>query len=105
MEIELQNGEKLILEVSSLLLEYLEDYPGGVEQLEKDANEDSKLMYVTNHLVYSMIASNYDKQLTYRQAVKLVKLDDIEKIIDFIIKNTPNLENKLINRETNIHRF
>ena len=35
MEIELKNGEKLILEVSSLLLEYIEDYEGGIEQLKK----------------------------------------------------------------------
>ena len=37
MEIELKNGENLTLEVTPLLLEYIEDYEGGIEQLKKDA--------------------------------------------------------------------
>ena len=37
MEIDLKNGEKLILEVTPLILEYFEDYKGGIEQLKKDA--------------------------------------------------------------------
>lgn len=98
MEIELKNGEKLILEVTPLLLEYIEDYEGGIEQLKKDAegNKDkngyTKSMYATNHILYSIIASNYDEPLTYRQAVRLVRLEDIEKIVEFVIKNTPEIE-------------
>lgn len=98
MEIELKNGEKLILEVTPLLLEYIEDYEGGIEQLKRDAegNKDkngyTKSMYATNHILYSIIASNYDEPLTYRQAVRLVRLEDIEKIVDFVIKNTPETE-------------
>lgn len=96
MEIELKNGETLILEVSSLILEYIEDYKGGIEQLKKDAqgykdtNGYTKTMYATNQLLYAMIASNYDKPLTYRQAVRLVKLEDVPKIIQFTIDNIPN---------------
>lgn len=100
MEIELKNGEKLILEVSSLILEYLEDYKGGIEQLKKDAqgNKDingyTKTMYATNQLLYAIIASNYDTPLTYRQAVRLVKLEDVSKIINFVINNIPeNIQN------------
>lgn len=37
MEIELKNGERLILEVTPLMLEYVEEYKGGIEQLVKDA--------------------------------------------------------------------
>lgn len=98
MEIELKNGQKLILEVTSLLLEYIEDYEGGIEQLKKDAKGEkdekgyTKSMYATNHIIYSIIASNYDEPLTYRQAVRLVKLEDVERIVDFIIKNTPNID-------------
>ena len=33
MEIQLKNGENLILEVTSLMLEYIEDYKGGINQL------------------------------------------------------------------------
>lgn len=96
MEIELKNGERLNLEVTSLLLEYIEDYKGGINQLLKDAqgekNENgyTRTMYATNQLLYAVIASNYDKTLTYRQAVRLVKLDDISKILKFIIENIPS---------------
>ena len=96
MEIGLKNGEKLNLEVTSLLLEYVEDYKGGVNQLLKDAqgekNENgyTRSMYATNQLLYAVIASNYDKPLTYRQAVRLVKLEDISRILNFIAENIPD---------------
>lgn len=108
MEIELKNGEILILEVSSLMLEYVEDYKGGIEQLKKDAqgNKDAngytKRMYATNQLLYAIIASNYDIPLTYRQAVRLVKLEDVDKIITFIIENIPEAEQ---NETKRIHRI
>lgn len=109
MEIELKNGEKLILEVSSLTLEYVEDYEGGFEQLlkdaqgNKDANGYTKSMYATNQLLYAIVASNYYEALTYRQAVKLVKLEDVERIIRFIIDNTPKINNEKQARRT--HRM
>ena len=103
MEIELKNGEKLILEVTPLILEYVEDYKGGIEQLKKDAqgqkdvNGYSKTMYATNQLIYAVIASNYDAPLTYRQAVRLVKLEDIEKISKFVIDNLQEINQKAEN--------
>lgn len=96
MEIELKNGENLILEVTPLILEYIEDYKGGIGQLkkdvqgEKDKNGYTKTMYATNQLLYAVIASNYDTPLTYRQAVRLVKLEDIEKIAKFVTDNIPS---------------
>lgn len=99
LEIQLKNGENITLEVTPLFLEYIEDYEGGIKQLLKDAqgqkdkNGYTKTMYATNQLLYAIIASNYNTPLTYRQAVRLVKLEDIKQIIDFIIKNTPE-ENK-----------
>lgn len=110
MEIELKNGEKLTLEVTPLLLEYIEDYEGGIEQLKNDAqgNKDkngyTKSMYATNHILYSIIASNYDEPLTYRQAVRLVKLEDIESIVDFVVKNTPEVS-KTSNISNTKHRL
>ncbi|MCI8655400.1 MAG: hypothetical protein HFJ48_06000 [Clostridia bacterium] len=101
MEIELKNGERLILEVSSLTLEYVQDYEGGFEQLVKDAK--IKSMYAVNQLLYAIVASNYDKPLTYRQAVRLVKLEDIDKIMQFIIDNTPKINNEKQTRHT--HRM
>ena len=107
MEIQLKNGETLILEVTSLMFEYIEDYAGGVEQLLKDAqgqkdkNGYTKRMYATNQLLYAIIASNYDTPLTYRQAVRLVKLEDIEKILEFIKNNVPsNLSSEEQNHNT-----
>lgn len=96
MEISLKNGEKLILEVTPLILEYIEDYKGGIEQLKKDAQGQkdkdgyTRTMYATNQLLYAVIASNYDKPLTYRQAVRLVRLEDIDKIANFVISELPN---------------
>lgn len=96
MEIQLKNGENLILEVTSLMFEYIEDYVGGIEQLLKDAqgqkdkNGYTKRMYATNQLLYAIIASNYNAPLTYRQAVRLVKLEDIENILNFIKENIPS---------------
>lgn len=109
MEIELKNGQKIILEVTPLILEYVEDYKGGIEQLKKDAqgqkdvNGYSKTMYATNQLLYAIIASNYDTPLTYRQAVRLVKLEDVDKIIKFASENIPNINTQII--EDNSHRM
>lgn len=108
MEIELKNGESLILEVTPLILEYIEDYKGGIEQLLKDAegNKDengyTRRMYATNQLVYAIIASNYDIPLTHKQAVRLVKLEDLENIIDFISKNIPSVKKIDINSKHRI---
>ena len=106
MEIELKNGEKLTLEVTPLLLEYIEDYEGGIEQLKKDAQGDrdengcTRTMRATNHILYSIVASNYKELLTYRQAVGLVKLEDIESVVNFAVKNTPE-----ISKISNINNF
>lgn len=100
MEIVLKNGETVILEISSLILEYLEDYKGGIEKLEKDAsgqkdeNGYTKKTYALNYLIYALLASNYDKPLTYRQAIKLINIEDIPKILNFTIQNTPGLHLK-----------
>lgn len=113
MEINLKNGEKLTLEVTPLLLEYIEDYEGGIEQLKKDAqgekdeNGYTKTICATNQLLYAIIASNYDEPLKYRQAVRLVKLEDVEKIVEFVIQHTPDLEkeNKPNKPEKQRHRM
>ena len=105
MEIELKNGEIITLEVTPLILEYIGDYPGGLNQLQKDAQSGTnKKINAVNQLLYAIIASNYDHaQLTYRQAVRLVKLEDVSKIMDFIANNTPNIE-KEFNQNMN-HRM
>lgn len=110
MEIQLKNGENLILEVSPLILEYIEDYPGGIEKLrrdaagEKDENGYTRIMYANNQLLYSIIASNYDEPLTYKQAVRLVKLEDVDKIIDFMANNIPELQLQKTNHNIFNHK-
>lgn len=112
LEIQLKNGEKLKLEVTPLLLEYVEDYKGGIEQLRKDAqgnvdkNGYTKTMYATNQLLYAIIASNYEKPLTYRQAVRLVNIEDTSKIIEFINENISELkENNNKTADSIFHRI
>ena len=110
MKIELKNGEVLNLEVTPLIFEYLEDYKGGIKKLREDAqgkvdaNGYTRSMYAVNQLLYAIVASNYDKQLTYRQAVRLVKLEDIEKIADFVITELPESQNDT-KQEFNMHRM
>lgn len=112
MEIVLKNGETIILEITPLIFEYIEEYEGGLEQLKKDAklsNDEktsTKYMYATNHLIYSVIASNYDKPLTYRQAVKLVRIEDMEKIIKFIAENIERPREEMKEKSTKfLHKF
>ena len=100
MEIVLKNGEKLKLELSGITLEYLEEYPGGIEQLKKDKNGEidstgsTRRMCAINQMIYALIASNYDKPLTYRQAVRLVDVKDYDSICEWIIAQIPTESNK-----------
>ena len=64
----------------------------------------TKTMYATNQILYATIASNYDEPLTYRQAVRLVKLEDVETIVNFVIKNTPDINKKTQTNNTG-HRM
>lgn len=111
LEIQLKNGENIILEVTPLFLEYIEDYEGGIEQLKKDAqgqkdkNGYTKTMYATNQLLYAIIASNYNTPLTYRQAVRLVKLEDMERIVKFVIDNIPSINENSDNSKEYRHTY
>lgn len=87
MKITLKNGKTIILDWNSIIFEYLCDYEGGLEALKEDVKEEKNQMYIANHIVYSVIRANIDEDLTYRQAISLVNVDDIEKIIDFFNKN------------------
>lgn len=91
-EIKLKNGEILELDWNSLIFEYLEDYDGGILGLKKDVNEGKNIMIVGNYIVYSVICANYDKELTYRQAIALVHVNDVLKIMNFVIRNVEEME-------------
>lgn len=87
MKITLKNGKTIVLDWNSIIFEYLCDYEGGIEALKEDIKEEKNQMYIANHIVYSVIRGNVDEELTYRQAISLVQVDDIDKIIDFFNKN------------------
>lgn len=103
MEIELKNGEILKLEIGILFLEYLDDYAGGAKQVIEDFENNVNFMYIANHFIYSVVASCYDSPLTYRQALRLVRLQDYEKIIDFISKNLNVIKESVNNNSKNIN--
>lgn len=92
MTITLKNGKNIDLEWSFLVLEYLEEYEGGIKQLKKDITAQKNLMKIHNHFLYAIVRANYDEVLTYRQAVSLVNFKDSKKIAKFIQDNLEELE-------------
>lgn len=92
MKLKLTNGEELEIILTPLILEYLEDYDGGIEGITNDINADRKLGYVANHFVYSLIASNLNHPIDYRQALNLVRFEDIGKLANFVIDNSESIK-------------
>lgn len=92
MTITLKNGKNIDLDWSFLVLEYLEEYEGGIKQLKKDITAQKNQMRIHNQFIYAIVRANYDEVLTYRQAVSLVNFKDSEKIGKFIQDNMKELE-------------
>jgi hypothetical protein len=87
MELELKNGQIINLDWNPIVLEYLSDYNGGIKQMQQDISNQNNLIYVANHLAYSVISASIDKQLSFKEIMKLISPDDVDKILDFIIEN------------------
>ena len=62
-------------------------------------------MLAVNHILYSVICSNYDEPLSYRQAVRLIQIDDMEKIADFVVDNIVKDKQVQNSNTSNIHRM
>ena len=92
MEITLRNGEKITLDWNPIVLEYLEDYDGGIEQLKKDIAAKNHQFRTFNFIIYCVISAIYPEELSYREAVSLVDINDIDKIVMFIVKNVSELK-------------
>ena len=92
MEITLRNGEKITLDWNPIVLEYLEDYEGGIEQLKKDIATKNHQFRTFNFVIYCVISAIYPEELSYREAVSLVDINDIDKIVMFIVKNVSELK-------------
>ena len=85
--LKLKNGVNIKLEWNFLVLEYLEDYPGGLKGIEKDMKTHMHEVRVSNYFCYAVISANYDKKVTYEEAIKLIDLKALKRILKFIRDN------------------
>ena len=92
MKLELKNGQIIHLDWNPIVREYLSDYNGGIKQMQQDISNQNNLIYVANHLAYSIISANIDEQLSFKEVMKLISPDDVDKILDFIIENCNSSE-------------
>ena len=99
MKIILKNGKNVELDWNPIVLEYLEDYEGGINQLIDDIENENCRFKAFNHVIYSMLLATYPEELTYRQAVSLVNISDYEAITDFIISNFNNTHTKITKKQ------
>lgn len=103
MEIILKNGKKQQIDFNPIVLEYLEEYEGGIEQIKQDIDDKNKRFYVFNYIIYCMLQASSERELGYREAVSLVDINDYEKIIDFIV-NQFNKTKQKDKKNKNKHR-
>ena len=92
MEITLRNGEVINLDWNPLILEYLEDYEGGIEQLKIDIQNKKQNFRTFNFMLYCVVSVAYPEELTYKEAVSLVDINDIERITTFIVEHVNNMK-------------
>ena len=97
MEITLRNGETIKLDWNPLVLEYLEDYEGGIEQLKIDVQDERHRFRTFNFILYCVVSVVYPEELTYKEAVSLVDVNDIDRITTFIVEHVNDM--KLSNEE------
>lgn len=85
--ITLKNGKKIELEWSFLVMQYLEDYEGGLKQLKIDMKQKRNLLKIESLFIYAAVRANYDEKLGYQEAIRLVKMEDINTINKFFEEN------------------
>lgn len=86
MVIILKNDKRINLEWNLLCVEYVEEYPGGLKQLQKDMKLKINVIKSMNYLIAAIIRGNYSEILTREESLKLVKFEDYDKIMNFIEK-------------------
>ena len=89
----LKNGDKIELQWSFLIMQYLEDYEGGLKKLKADMQAKKNLLKVQSLFIYSAVRANYDKKLGYQEAIRPVNANDLSLINDFFKENFENQEN------------
>lgn len=85
--ITLKNSKKIELEWSFLVMQYLEDYEGGLKQLKIDMKQKKNLLKIESLFIYAAVRANYDEKLGYQEAIRLVKMEDINTINKFFEEN------------------
>ncbi len=88
--ITLRNGKNIELVWSFLVLQYLEDYEGGLKQIQKDMKAKRNLLKIESLFIYAAVRANYDEKVGYQEAIRLVKLEDVNKINEFFSENLKN---------------
>lgn len=88
--ITLRNGKNIELVWSFLVLQYLEDYEGGLKQIQKDMKAKRNLLKIESLFIYAAVRANYDEKVGYQEAIRLVKLEDVNKINEFFSENLNN---------------
>ncbi len=88
----LKNGDKIELQWSFLIMQYLEDYEGGLKQLKKDMHAKKNLLKIQSLLLYAAVRANYDKKVSYQEAIRLVNVKDLKMINSFFEENLKNQE-------------
>lgn len=83
----LTNGDRIELEYSFLTIQYLEDYEGGLKKLQLDCKHKRNMLRIMSLFIYAAVRSNYDKKVTFNEAVKLVNVKDVPKIQEFFEEN------------------
>lgn len=96
MIITLKNNDRVELEWSLQVMEYLESYNTdegtGYRLLVKDMRKGKNRLRIMNTFIYALIRSNYEKPLTYSEVLKLVNFKDYEKLASFVEKNLKELD-------------
>lgn len=90
MILNLKNGARIELQWSFLIMQYLEEYEGGLKALKEDMKRKRNLLKIQNLFIYAAVRGNYDEPLTYQEAVRQVEFKDVEKINKFYNDNFKN---------------
>ena len=91
--ITLKNGEKIELQYSFLIMQYLEEYDGGLKKLKNDLEKKINLVKIQSLFIFAAVRANYDEKITFQEAVRLVDMKDLPKINQFYKKNFEEQDN------------
>lgn len=88
----LKNGKRVQLEWSFLVLEYLDEYPGGVHAIQKAMRLHQNEVKLTNMLCYAIIRANIKEPLTYEEVIRLLDIKSVRTILKFVEENSEEFE-------------